>query len=381
MAAVWAHLADINKGKNAVLGYEIINEPWAGDIYRDPTYLLPGNAGHKNLAPLYEKVAAAIRKVNKDALILYEPVTWGYLVPTEPDPTIDFFLNNLIATQGIDLIKQVLPLLCGPVQPNATEILIEVADRFLHALKDEQLHASDLSMTEDFSALGPGFTQVPGGPEFNDLSVFSWHYYCWLNGYSNPDANYTLLNRGICDNALGPLFAYTSEERTKRIGGGRLLTEFGECTASAANPDGQGWQECDWVMSEAERHLSSWTYWDVASGTIFWDSNGDAIIDHVKLFSRPYPIATAGTPYSIEFNTETRIFTYLFEANASITSPTDIFVPPLWYPAGGYQIQTSENLSYTVDDTNPSIIHVTATASEIKYSFFQISPMKIKTEL
>jgi hypothetical protein len=25
-----------------VLGYELINEPWAGDIYRHPDQLLPG---------------------------------------------------------------------------------------------------------------------------------------------------------------------------------------------------------------------------------------------------------------------------------------------------------------------------------------------------
>jgi endoglycosylceramidase len=34
-------------------------------------------AGAKNLQPLYEKIAKAIRSVDNNTLIFYEPVTWG----------------------------------------------------------------------------------------------------------------------------------------------------------------------------------------------------------------------------------------------------------------------------------------------------------------
>jgi hypothetical protein len=34
-------------------------------------------AGAKNLQPLYEKIAKAIRSVDNSTLIFYEPVTWG----------------------------------------------------------------------------------------------------------------------------------------------------------------------------------------------------------------------------------------------------------------------------------------------------------------
>jgi len=166
------------------------------------------------------------------------------------------------------------------------------------------------------------------------------------------------------------------------IGGGRFLSEFGTCDARASNPDGTGFIECDYILREADKHLSSWTYWDTSDGWgAFWDEEGNTNLDQVKVFSRPYPMATAGVPHSIKFNTETQFFTYLFEANTDITSPTEIFVPPLWYPPGEYQIQTSEDLSYTVDENNPSIIQVTAAPSDIKYSYFQISPISIKTEL
>lgn len=57
--------------------YELINEPWAGNYIANPTILLPGLAGAKNLQPFYEKIAAHIRSVDNDTLIFYEPVTWG----------------------------------------------------------------------------------------------------------------------------------------------------------------------------------------------------------------------------------------------------------------------------------------------------------------
>jgi hypothetical protein len=29
--------------------------------------------------------------------------------------------------------------------------------------------------------VGSGFKHVPGGPAYNDRSVFSYHYYCWFD--------------------------------------------------------------------------------------------------------------------------------------------------------------------------------------------------------
>jgi endoglycosylceramidase len=74
----WTYTAEYFKDR-PVLGYEIINEPWAGDIYAHPDLLLPGHAGSKNLAPFYEEVAAGIRSADPNHLIFYEPVTWGMI--------------------------------------------------------------------------------------------------------------------------------------------------------------------------------------------------------------------------------------------------------------------------------------------------------------
>jgi endoglycosylceramidase len=53
---------------------QIINEPWAGDVFSDPLLFLPAVAGAKNLMPLYNNVTKAIRQVDSQHMIFYEVV-------------------------------------------------------------------------------------------------------------------------------------------------------------------------------------------------------------------------------------------------------------------------------------------------------------------
>ena len=69
-------------------GYELINEPWAGDIYRHPDQLAPCEwaqcnicyssfttdvADKINLSPMYARLHQAIREVDDDHVIFFEP--------------------------------------------------------------------------------------------------------------------------------------------------------------------------------------------------------------------------------------------------------------------------------------------------------------------
>ena len=80
-ASFWKKLASTfnSTAYPNVLGYELINEPWAGDIYSHPALLLPGVAGRRNLLPLYDAAVDAIRSVESNALVFYEPVTWSVM--------------------------------------------------------------------------------------------------------------------------------------------------------------------------------------------------------------------------------------------------------------------------------------------------------------
>ena len=61
-----------------MLGYELINEPWAGDVYEDILIAIPANAYKKNLQPLYDKLAAAIWSADPRHLVFFETVTWDF---------------------------------------------------------------------------------------------------------------------------------------------------------------------------------------------------------------------------------------------------------------------------------------------------------------
>jgi endoglycosylceramidase len=78
-AEYWSIVSKTLSNVTSVLGYEFINEPWAGDIFTHPELLLPGQAGRKNLLPMYDNLYHTIRKYDNETLVFYEPVTWGIL--------------------------------------------------------------------------------------------------------------------------------------------------------------------------------------------------------------------------------------------------------------------------------------------------------------
>jgi hypothetical protein len=47
---------------------------------------------------------------------------------------------------------------------------------------------------------------------------------------------------------------------------------------------------------------------------------------------RPYPIATAGEPLELSFNSRTRIFSFRFRHDPHVNAPTEIFLPRFHYP-------------------------------------------------
>lgn len=71
-AQAWEHIASAFAGNSAVLGYDIMNEPFAGSNWL-PTILGGPFFGDQQLAPLYNQVAAAIRAVDPDTAIIVEP--------------------------------------------------------------------------------------------------------------------------------------------------------------------------------------------------------------------------------------------------------------------------------------------------------------------
>ncbi|KAJ3534744.1 hypothetical protein NM208_g7418 [Fusarium decemcellulare] len=78
-SAYWKKLASEYAETANIVGYNLLNEPWAGDTYADPKLLVPGVADGKVLEPLWNRAAKQIRTVDNDTLIWFEGTTFDIL--------------------------------------------------------------------------------------------------------------------------------------------------------------------------------------------------------------------------------------------------------------------------------------------------------------
>ena len=56
-----------------------MNEPFAGDIFKNPFLMEPGRADLENLQPFYDRIAPGIHDIDPTRLVFFEPVTWSDL--------------------------------------------------------------------------------------------------------------------------------------------------------------------------------------------------------------------------------------------------------------------------------------------------------------
>jgi len=72
----WMQLATLLKDSAGVVGYELMNEPWAGDMWLNPTLMIPGVADVERLQPFYDAVQQSIRTVDTSHVLMFAGVTW-----------------------------------------------------------------------------------------------------------------------------------------------------------------------------------------------------------------------------------------------------------------------------------------------------------------
>jgi len=77
---------------------------------------------------------------------------------------------------------------------------------------------------------------------------------------------------------------------------------------------------------------------------------------------RPYPMATAGTPVALSFDTKRRIFDYRFRADPGVKAETEIFVPRLQYP-NGFKVSVHGG-SFRADPAQSRVM-ITGAAGEV----------------
>jgi len=76
MSAYWAEVARNFVDSPFVIGFELMNEPFPGDIYPNVFIMIPPIANRFYLQPFYNTLNKAIRAVDKKHLVFFQPVTW-----------------------------------------------------------------------------------------------------------------------------------------------------------------------------------------------------------------------------------------------------------------------------------------------------------------
>ncbi len=196
-----------------VLGYELINEPWLGDVplsfgdldpFKNPNWDLwfPTVSDRKNMARMYKSLHQYIRIVDNDTIIFFEPATGGNFLDASP----------------------------------------------------------------------VGFNDGPGGSEYNDRQALSYHVYCpFIDTKPASDfIQYLIRNLSLdaCDVLNDAMYDVRRDDTTKlKLAG--FLTEFGNAGDGVPAED-----TIDFATGKMDDFLHGWTYWyltpdpDVRNSTV-----------------------------------------------------------------------------------------------------------------
>jgi Glycoside hydrolase family 5 C-terminal domain len=101
----------------------------------------------------------------------------------------------------------------------------------------------------------------------------------------------------------------------------------------------------------------------------------------VSAFSRVYARAISGTPISMLFNPEERIFRLDWIVDESIELPTEVIVPEFHYP-NGFNVVVTDGMSWTYSEEEPVLyIRVVALMNKHGSSFAAFVIIKPKLDL
>lgn len=181
---------------------------------------------------------------------------------------------------------------------------------------------------------GVGFEEVPGGADFKNRSVLSYHYYHLPDGPSGPvEINFEIRQQDL-----------------KRMKCGGMVTEFLTSAGNLSNTLK--------TMSVADKYLQSWIGWDykpyypphrkqLSKKPSLWNDKGPDPI-YVQNTSRTYPQAVAGHAKSYNFNPQTLEFHLIYEVGTDcIAKITEIYRNEDQYEAigGGYLVSLEPELA------------------------------------
>lgn len=266
---------------------------------------------------LHRQIAAAVHDISPNALIAQEPSAFD-------GNQKDLALGVAGAVSEPHFYDGV-PMLSKHYEPDTTYAIFSTKP----ITGADAVIAAYVKQIEDAKAKGQGMGLVPtwfgetGIPyDINDKHAYKTGDFSELDTFAS-------LIYGALDKTLSSysIWCYSSDN---------------------SNEKGEGWNNEDYsIYSPDQRKNPN----DINSG-------GRALSEVV----RPYPVATAGTPVSIEFDAKSKAFRYTFKADKAIAADTEIFVPSYQYPQGA--VVTVVGGSYKLDLAH-SRVYVSASSDAV----------------
>jgi endoglycosylceramidase len=252
-ADMWVMIAKEFKQYPNVLGYELINEPFAGDVYYQPDLLLPYVAHNRNFLPAYDKITNRIKEVDNETLIFFEGVVWA-----------------------------------------------------------------------DF---GTHFKRVPGGEQYQNKSVLSYHFYIPPN--THQDAYFST--------------RYEDQKRLKVAG---FLTEFDVMDRSEENMN-----QITKTLEACDKYKQSW---------VAWTSHGWLLHNPSTIrITQTYAHAVAGSVKEMAFDFDTGVYTLTYQMNSAVSNhPTVIFMNEDYYYTFGYDVDIRPLMGAKVHQPEKNYLHI-----------------------
>ena len=275
-AASWAAVAGAFSGAPGVVGWELLNEPWAGDAIGDVGLMVFGVADRANLQPFYDVLAAAIAGADPAGhIVLFESVTWDDVFPVGFDKTPGNFSATALSFHYYN-------------PPN-----LNAASQFAARSADmKRLNCGGMLTEFDISGANvAGMQETMAVADAYLGSWIGWEYktFVEITGYGwgpyNPD--------GSVNDAV--------------VKGARVSGLLCVCVCVCVC----GWV-CVCVRARSEGHTRS-----------------------RAALARTYPAAVAGMTHAFTFDNATGAFNLTYALGAAATGATEVFVSlKYYYPAG-----------------------------------------------
>ena len=292
-ALAWRHVAKRYADEPAVIGYDLLNEPFPGTPMLMMTARMAGKLGEL-LGPEF---------ASDGSLGLIGLLTDGEarLKAYQALQDVEKF-RALVDTAG-PVVKHFDRTKLSPMYARVAKAIRQVDKR--HILFLEPTLSANMGIVGDLKPV----TDPDGKPD--PLQAFAPHAYDLVT--ETPGAGAPSTERmGLVLRRL----ASTARELRMPM----LLGEWGAFQNRAAMP----------VARLTIRILE-----ESLSGTTFWYfSQGIDRKEHFKMLRRPYPMAMAGTIVSCRFDPSTGVFECTWKDDPTAKQPSRVYVPATWYPAG-----------------------------------------------